>query len=369
MNRKSITKFRKRSHLILYISVLIILTAASLLYFNRDRIDDITGFRLKESLESEDNGYRTNLQFESDDLPKIVFVPHWLPQAQFAGYYIAKEKGFYASKGIDVEIIHPKASINNIQYLTDGSADIISSFLLSAMSYKLKGIDIVNIAQLSQHSAIMFVTKKNSGIKNIQDLENRSIGVWLSGFQETPMALIREYNLNVEWVPILSTVNLFLLDGIDALTVMWYNEYYQLYLSGIDHDELNHFFMSDYGYNIPEDGIYVLDDTYRQRGDELTKFVEATIEGWDYAAANKEYTVDLVVKLMQEANIPANKTHQSWMLEKVLETHCYKNKSIARTYLDKNDFNQALKIVNMHHQTDEHIYFDKFFKPVISINP
>ncbi len=305
----------------------------------------------------------------TDGLPKIVFAPHWLPQAQFAGFYVAQEMGFYAAKGLDVEIIHPTASINNLQYLMDGKADIISSFLISALNHKQSGIDLVNIAQLSQHSAIMFVTKKSRGIQNLSDLDGKRVGIWLSGFQETPMALARKQSIDIEWVPILSTVNLFLLDGLDAMTVMWYNEYHQVYLSGIDHDELNQFFMSDYGFNIPEDGIYVLNETYRNRGEDLTRFVEATLEGWDYAAANREFTVDLVIRLMKESNIPANRTHQSWMLEKILEVHCYRNKGVPRTYLDRSDFDQALNVMRRHHHTEKNVDYEAFFRPVISIQP
>ncbi|MEI6050175.1 MAG: ABC transporter substrate-binding protein, partial [Bacteroidota bacterium] len=49
--------------------------------------------------------------FSQAQLPKIVFAPQWLPQAQFAGYYIAQDKGFYKEAGLDVEIIHPSASV------------------------------------------------------------------------------------------------------------------------------------------------------------------------------------------------------------------------------------------------------------------
>ncbi len=360
----------KRTHLSIYIAALLLLITGGLFYRYCCKTSESSGTQLEMNNYGAGVGSQYNDSIpESDHLPLLVFAPHWLPQAQFAGFYVAKEKGFYASKGIDVEIIHPTASVNNMQYLLNGKADIASSFLVTAMKHKQSGIDLVNIAQLSQHSAIMFVTKKNSGVRDLRDFEGKRVGVWLSGFQETPMALIREQELSVDWVPVLSTVNLFLLDGIDALTVMWYNEYHQLYLSGIDHDELNHFFMSDYGFNIPEDGIYVLDETFRQRHNDLTKFVEATLEGWDYASAHKDYTVDLVVRLMQEANIPANRTHQSWMLEKVLEAHCHLNKGIPRTLLEPKDFEQALNLVKNHHQLDQSIDYKDFFRPVISLQP
>ena len=100
--------------------------------------------------------------FSYGQLPKITFTPHWLPQAQFAGYYVAEKKGFYRAEGIDVKIVHPSASVNAVGSLANGQSDIISLFLITAISSKNAGIDLVNIGQLSQNSAMLFVSKKEN---------------------------------------------------------------------------------------------------------------------------------------------------------------------------------------------------------------
>ena len=92
---------------------------------------------------------------------RIVFTPQWLPQAQFAGYYIAQEKGYYKDAGLDVDIVHPTASVQATYMLSTGKADIISLFLVTALSFRNQGMDIVNVGQISQHSTILFVTKKS----------------------------------------------------------------------------------------------------------------------------------------------------------------------------------------------------------------
>ena len=175
---------------------------------------------------------------------KLVFSTHWLPQAQFAGYYMAQKMGFYQDAGLNVAIIHPPATVNAVEYLQSGKADIVSLFLITAIEKRLEGLDIVNIAQMSEHSAIMFVAKKGKGIETLDDLDGKKIGIWKSGFEEVPNALIQTHGFDVEWVPIMSSVNLFLMDGIDLMTVMWYNEYDQIYLSGINHDEMKAFYLS-----------------------------------------------------------------------------------------------------------------------------
>jgi len=291
---------------------------------------------------------------------KLVFSTHWLPQAQFAGYYVAEEMGFYKEAGLDVDIIYPSASINAMEFLQSGQADIISLFLVSGLDNRFKGVDLVNIAQFSHNSALMFVTKKSSNIATLNDFNGKKIGIWSSGFQEVPQALIDEHKLHVSWIPIHSTVNLFLLDGIDIMTVMWYNEYNQMYLNGLDEDELNTFFLSDYGYNIPEDGLYVLQKTLDEKQDALSAFVEASIKGWQYAKTHREYTLDIVIDRMRRANVPSNIPHQKWMLDKILELI----EPIGQTALEKSEFDKTYGIIKSQHQESPDVIFEDFFRPV-----
>jgi NitT/TauT family transport system substrate-binding protein len=296
---------------------------------------------------------------------KLIYTPHWLPQAQFAGYYVAQDQGFYDETGLEVEIIHPSASVNALRFLVNNNADVISLFMVTAINAIHDGHDLVNIAQLSQHSAIMFVCKKESGIESLQDFEGKKVGIWRSGFEEIPKAMLNEHNITAEWIPILSTVDLFLLGGVDVMTVMWYNEYNTIYLSGVNHDELNTFFMSDFDFNIPEDGLYTLRNTFENRQDDLRKFVEATMRGWEYAAANREYTVKLVVDLMHSANIPSNIPHQRWMLDKILETYEISKKEVQSTQLHPDDFYKAAYIIKDSRKTDKEIKYTDFFLPVM----
>ncbi|MCE5321322.1 MAG: ABC transporter substrate-binding protein [Bacteroidales bacterium] len=305
-----------------------------------------------------------HITFLHSQTPKIIFAPQWLPQAQFAGYYVAQEKGFYKEAGIAVEIIHPSANTQATELLATGKADIISLFLITGISAKNKGLDLVNIGQISQHSAILFVTKKSRGIDKLAKLNGKKIGIWKSGFDEVPKALMQEKNYNVEWVPILSTVNLFMMDGIDALTVMSYNEYDYIINCGVNEDELNVFPVSDYGYDVPEDGLYCLKSTYEKRKSDFDKFLQATFKGWDYAAANKEFAMDIVLKRMKEAHVPANRVHQGWMLDKVLEIVLTPNKGVKRGELLESDFLKAAGILDNSTKSEIKFTFNEFYKPL-----
>jgi NitT/TauT family transport system substrate-binding protein len=294
-------------------------------------------------------------------LSKLVFAPQWLPQAQFAGFYVAQERGFYKDAGIDVEIIHPSTSIQATSLLVSGKADVISLFLTTALSVRNQGVDLVNVGQISQHSAIMIVTKKSGGIENVNQLNGKKVGIWKSGFDELPKALISEKKLKVEWIPILSSVNLFMMGGIDAMTVMSYNEYDQIINSGMNEDELNVFPLADYGFDVPEDGLYCLRSTYQNKKASLIKFLSATLKGWDFAAANKEYALEVIIGRMQLAHVPANKVHQEWMLNKVLDLISPGDKNCKPGELLESDFGKANRIINIGDSKKTGCIFSDFY--------
>jgi NitT/TauT family transport system substrate-binding protein len=298
--------------------------------------------------------------------PRLVFATHWLPQAQFAGYYVAQDQGFYKEYGIDVEILHPAASVNVLSFLENGTADVISLFLTSAVDAKIKGTDIVNIAQFSENSALMFVARKSSGIRTLQDFSGKKTGIWKSGFDEVPKALFKEKNIETEWIPILSSVNLFLKGGIDAMTVMWYNEYNQIYLNGVNEDEINLFFLKDLGYNIPEDGLYTSLAVLNSKGNELKAFVEASLKGWNYAAIHPDYALEVVLNVMHSAKIATSSVHQKWMLEKVLELQGFISGGDKNTNLSVESWEKCLDILGYSAVGSKRMVFEEFFRSVLN---
>lgn len=298
-------------------------------------------------------------------LPKITFTPQWLPQAQFAGYYLALEKGFYEDEGLAVEIKHPSASVNATQMLKDNTADIVSLFLVTAMKARNNNFKLVNIAQLSQHSALMFISHRESGIENLNQLNGKRIGIWSSGFDEVPKALMKSNNYKVEWIPILSSISMFMIGGIDAMTVMWYNEYDQIINAGKNPDELNAFHFADYGWDIPEDGLYCLESTYLRRKPDLEKFARATVRGWEYAKENEKEALDIVLAEMKKAHIAGNITHQKWMLQCMLELIEPGNKNVEKGELADTDFHKTYTILKEDNYIKVDIPFDSFYKPVL----
>jgi len=110
---------------------------------------------------------------ESGELKKVTCLPHWIPQAQFAGLYVAKDLGIYEKYGLDVTIITGGFDHPGIEYLKQGKVDFVTLFLSAAIQERSKGLKLINVAQTSQRSAQVLVAKKTSGISEPADLDGK----------------------------------------------------------------------------------------------------------------------------------------------------------------------------------------------------
>ncbi len=250
-------------------------------------------------------------------LKKATFIPQWVPQAQFAGYYVAQERGIYKREGIDLTIISGGPQSPSLDLLKDGKADIATLWLSTGIQARAQGIRLMNIAQMVQKSALMLAAKKSRGVKSPQDLEGRKVGLWGPISQIQPRAFFRKYHLNVTVVPQSFSVNLFLMDGVDAASAMWYNEYHTILDCGMNPEDLTTFFFHEHGLNFPEDGIYVLEETFQRDPGLCRAFVQGSIKGWLYAFAHPEEALDVVMRNLKREYIPATRVHQKWMLERM----------------------------------------------------
>ena len=261
--------------------------------------------------------FQTAASASETGLKKATFIPQWVPQAQFAGYYVAHAHGIYKKYGIDLEIITGGPERPSSDFLKEGKADFATLWLSSAITLRDQGVPLVNIAQTMQRSALMLVAKKSSGIRKPEDMHGKKVGLWGPIFQVQPKAFFNKFNLDVRIVRQSFSVNLFLRDGVDVASAMWYNEYHTILNAGLNPDELTPFFFHEYGLNFPEDGLYVLEETYRRDPDLCRAFVAASLEGWRHAFAHSEETLDIVMKNLRQAYVPATRVHQRWMLARM----------------------------------------------------
>lgn len=244
-------------------------------------------------------------------------VLQWLPQAQFAGYYVAKEKGFYADQGVDLTFISGGPDVIASELLESRRATFATMFLSTGIQRRAAGIPIVNIAQFAQHSGMLLIAKKSSGINGIYDLYNQKIGLWANEFQLQPRALFRRSKIDVKVVPMGSSLDLFILDGVSVTSAMTYNEYHRLFDYGLDFDDMHLFRFSEMDLDFPEDGLYTLEETLERQPELCRKVAEATAQGWVYAFDHKDEALDIVRREMEKAHLPYAPSHQRWMLDEV----------------------------------------------------
>lgn len=253
----------------------------------------------------------------AEALKSLKLMPLWSPQAQFAGYYVALEKGIYARHGIDLKILRAGPGVSQIDALKKGEADFAVLWLASAMQHHAHGLDLVNLAQIIQKSSLVLVCRKSSGIRSVADLNGKKVGLWEGDVSLPLKALFRRKGITVQEIRQSGTVNLFLRGGIDAASAMWYNEYHIILDAGLNPDELTLIFPGKEGINFPEDGLYALRARANQDPALTEAFVQASIEGWRYAFAHPDEALDIVVRYMKDAKLPANRVHQKWMLERM----------------------------------------------------
>lgn len=299
------------------------------------------------------------------DLKEVSFLPYWVANAQFAGYYMAVEKGFYEKYGLKTTIIPFQPFVTSTDLIKQHKADFAALWLSNAIGLRATGTDIVNIGQPSTRSSGMLITKKSSGINSVQDMNGKKAGIW-SGFELQPKAFFRKNQLDVEIIPIGSTNNLFLMNGVDITIANWFDEYHSILNSGLDPDELNTFFFADYGLNFLEDGIYCLTEKRINDPEVCLFFLKATLEGWDYAFHNPDETIDVVVKYAMESKLPVNRVHQRWMLDRYKDLYYSEESPHFNSKLLQSDYESVGSVLIESGLISNLPAFEDFYKPVIN---
>jgi len=243
----------------------------------------------------------------------VSFIPQWQPQAQFAGYYVAREKGFYRDHGLEVSILQGGPDRPSEELLRTGAVQFGTLFLSTALLERSRGSRLINLAQVVQKSSQLLIARHSSGIQRLEQIDGRKVGLWAAELSVLPLALFRKQGVHPAIIPQSSTVNLFLRGGVDVVSAMWYNEYHTILNAGVDPEELVVFRLSD-SMNFPEDGIYCLEETFKADPNLCCRFAQASLEGWRYALDHPEEALDIVMKHVDAAQIPTNRVHQRWML-------------------------------------------------------
>lgn len=259
----------------------------------------------------------------------------WVTQAQFAGYYVALDKGYYDAEDLDVSILPGGPDIAPPQVLAGGGADAMLNWMPSALAARERGLPVVNIAQPFKSSGLMLTCWKDTGITSPADFKGKTIGVWFFGNEYPFLSWMSQEGISTDGGPDGVTVlrQGFNVDPLlqrqaDCISTMTYNEYGQVLDAGVSEDELVTFKYENQGVATLEDGIYVLEDNLNDPAfvDKMVRFVRASMKGWKYAEANPGEAAEIV--LDNDATGAQTKSHQVRMMGEIAKLTAGSNGSL-----------------------------------------
>jgi len=255
---------------------------------------------------------------------KVTLQLKWVTQAQFAGYYVAADKGFYKEEGLDVEIKPGGPDIAPPQVIAGGGADVIIDWMPSALASREKGVPLVNIAQPFKSSGMMLTCRKETGITSPDDFKDKTLGVWFFGNEYPFLSWMAQLGIKTDGsaggVTVLKqgfNVDPLLQKQADCVSTMTYNEYWQVIDAGLPAEELVVFKYQDQGVATLEDGLYVLEKNLKDPAfvAKMARFVKASMKGWKYAEANPDEAADIVLE--NDSSGAQTEKHQRRMMREV----------------------------------------------------
>lgn len=274
----------------------------------------------------------------------VTLQLQWVTQAQFAGYYVALDQGFYEEEGLDVTIKAGGPDIAPPQVLAGGGADAMLNWMPSALAAREKGLPVVNIAQPFKSSGLMLTCWKDTGITGPQDFKGKTIGVWFFGNEYPFLSWMSQEGISTDGgadgVTVLKqgfNVDPLLQRQADCISTMTYNEYWQVIDAGVSPDELVTFKYEDMGVATLEDGVYVLEENLKDAAfkDKMVRFVRASMKGWKWAEENPDDAAMIV--LDNDDTGAQTETHQKRMMGEIAKLTAGSDGS-----LDEADFQRTV---------------------------
>ncbi len=268
---------------------------------------------------------------ECTELTPVSLQLQWFVQAQFGGYYAAKDKGFYEEQCLDVTILEGGVDIVPQTVLAQGGADFAISWVPKALSSREQGALITNVAQVFQRSGTLQVSWADSGITTPADLAGKKVGNWGFGNEYELFAGISGANLDaandLDLVQQQFDMQALLNRDIDAAQAMTYNEYAQV-LEAVNPEtgqlyqpeDFNVINWNDFGVAMYQDAIWAsqerLSDPAYQ--DTTQRFVTASLKGWTYCRDNAQECADIITANGSKLGA----SHQLWMMNEVNKLIC-----------------------------------------------
>jgi NitT/TauT family transport system substrate-binding protein len=251
-------------------------------------------------------------------LEPVSLQLQWVTQAQFAGYYVALDKGWYHEEGIDLTIRPGGPDLVPVDLVSSGTYDFGTGLLADLVVAVQQGKPVISLAQIQQTNGLLLIAHRASGIEQPQDFAGHSVGVWLGAWEAQFNALVAKEGLSPQDFTLVSqgfSMDPFLNGGLDVASAMIYNEYYVVLESGVKPEDLNIIDYADYGLDFPGDVLFTSRQLLEQNPDLCTRMLRASLRGWQYAVEHPEEAADIVLKYDQSG--VQTRQHQLSMMNEI----------------------------------------------------
>jgi len=280
-------------------------------------------------------------QARESKLTKLRLQLQWDHQAQFAGFYVAQSRKYFAEEGLEVVIIPGGPGINPITEIQEGRADIAVTWLSNAWRHTTPQKPVTNFAQIFVNSSLLILCRSSAGIYSPKDIIGKKIGVWNLGDELVVEEWMRRFKVprnKVEFVEQRSG-GIDLIEGkVACATAMDYNEYWKIINAGVDPSDI--IVLAD-KKSVPhiEDGLYVLtarleSESFRHA---LVRFLRASRHGWNLV----NFSPTLAIETISRIKPDINREQQRHMLENVLNDIHYDKENFG--FLNLKDYEAAVK--------------------------
>jgi len=242
----------------------------------------------------------------------------WLHQFQFAGYYAAKFKGFYADEGLDVTIKERDIYNNNIQQVIDGESEygVADSML---MLYQAKSAPVTIIAPILQHSPQVFITLKSSGLDSLYKLESKNIAFYrkdTDGFPLLAMLKQNKVSTNLNRMQIKSGPEALIQNDVQAYPAYLSNEPFYFKKNNIP---INIIHPMNYGVDLYGDLLFTHTDELKNHPERVERFRRATLKGWRYALEHEDEVIDFLINVLKINKSREHLKYEASIIKKTIE--------------------------------------------------
>ena len=296
------------------------------------------------------------ITFSTAKIQDVTLQLQWKHQFQFAGYYMAKEKGFYKDVNLNVDLLEHKINNNTLEKVLSQEINYAIG-RTSLINNRSHGKKVVLLASILQSSPLALATKKSSNIKTLSDFKNKRMSITNTEAETSIFPLLLSHNITKNDLKInysFNKVNDFINDKTDIITLYTSNQEYSLKKQGFQY---NIFHPKDYDFNFYDDILYTSEQETIQYKQRTLDFKKASLKGWNYAFNNIEETINVILKKYNTQN----KSRDELLYEaNVLKKHAYSQGITKLGNIEKTKIQRIYDIYHIMGLTHEKINLDTF---------